>query len=147
MLLPQGQIPKVNAFAQHIARRYKDIEGALNNICLRSCTNCNDLCCTRATVWYDLKDLLFIYLNTGAFPTQQIFRKPDGACCNLTPSGCKVVRSDRPFICTWYICATQKQIIEAGKSTGSNTDVQSIIKEIKRTRKELEAAFISATIS
>lgn len=139
-------LPKLRAFTRQVAKGYTDIEGALDRVCLNSCTSCTDLCCSRATVWYDLKDLLFIYLNSGEFPPGQINREPDGSCCNLTPSGCRIIRSNRPFVCSWYICPTQKQIIRERKTDNAlGIDILATIKEIQLALKELEAEFISAT--
>ena len=85
----QSETASLRALAQQIVQRYADIETVLERACLTSCPTCADVCCSRATVWYDLKDLLTIYLSTGALPLKQIYRRPDHSCCNLTPSGCR----------------------------------------------------------
>lgn len=128
-----------------ITAEFIAIEEPLNQLCTQSCCRCMENCCMRATVWYDLKDLLFIYLNTGMFPSCQISRTGNGACSQLTPSGCKTGRADRPFICTWYICASQKEQCRNQKAAPSVNNVISAIKRIQSHRKELQDIFLSAT--
>jgi len=134
---------ELNTLTQQIATGYAEIENELNRLCHLSCICCITPCCTKATVWYDLKDLLFIFFYSGAFPTRQIFRTSEGCCCNLTSSGCRIIRPDRPFICSWYICATQKQILTGESVNELNIDLLSSITEMKWARKELETIFIN----
>lgn len=135
----------MRAFVQQIILGYSKIETVLERVCLTSCPTCADVCCSRATVWYDLKDLLIIYLNTGALPEQQIYRRPDHSCCNLTPSGCRLIRADRPYICTWYICPEQNKVLEGLAGGDEGLDIFRAINEIKKARKDLEQAYINAS--
>jgi hypothetical protein len=129
--------------AEQIFQGYGELDTVLERVCLESCPTCTDVCCTRATVWYDLSDLLVIYLNTGTLPRRQIYRKPDHSCCNLTPAGCRLTRSDRPFICTWYICPDQQKILfrQANRSR-KELAVFRTVNAIKAARKELQQAYI-----
>jgi len=97
----------------------------------------------RATVWYDLKDLLVIYLSTGGLPERQIFRDEAKACCHLTVSGCRLSRSERPFICTWYICAEQKKLLLARLDPEQSLSAK--IEKIKELRNNLEARYIACS--
>jgi len=136
--------------AQQIGQNYRDLEAILEKACHLSCPSCADVCCTRATVWYDLKDLLVIYLNTGSFPDRQIHRPPSRSCCNLGPSGCRLIRSDRPFICTWYICPDQKIVLDGLPSIEQGyggPSVFSTLKKIKTSRKALEEAYSKAAFN
>lgn len=133
---------RLQLMSKNIATLFVEIEEPLNELCNLSCTNCSEPCCTKATVWYDLKDLLFIYLTTGTFPDRQVSRNCNGACAQLTPSGCNAGRACRPFICTWYICASQKEIIKSQKSDLPAKDVTATIKVIQSRRKELENIFL-----
>lgn len=95
--------------AEDIAALHLSMGSQMEQLSQKCCPGCEDVCCLRATVWYDVKDLLFLYFWQGTLPEQQIFRRSDGACCNLTSSGCKLARWERPFICTWYLCPAQKK--------------------------------------
>ncbi len=102
--------------AGEITEIYKNIDNDIEKVSQATCPSCSDVCCMRATVWYDRKDLLFIYYSTGELPLEQIYRRDDGSCCHLSSHGCSLNRSSRPFICTWYICPTLKEAMgESGK--------------------------------
>lgn len=142
----QGQ-EELRLLSEDMATEFKKAETTLNEICAKTCTSCSELCCIRATVWYDLKDLLFFYLHTGTFPARQISRNRDGVCAQLTPSGCSAPRANRPFICTWYICASQKDLIKNLNISQPGREVIATIKKIQSQRKELEDIFFSGVSS
>jgi len=145
VLSAQGaEIRRIRTLAQQIAQGYTEIETVLEKICLITCPACLDLCCSRATVWYDLKDLLLIYLNTGALPDRQIYRQQDQSCCNLTSSGCRLLRSDRPFLCTWYICPDQKKVLEGLSDSEERSALFRTLDKLKTARKELEEEYVKA---
>ena len=141
----QSETANLRALAQQIVQRYAEIETVLERACHTSCPTCTDVCCSRATVWYDLKDLLTIYLSTGALPLRQIYRRPDHSCCNLTSSGCRLIRAERPFICTWYICPDQNKVLEDLPGGNEGLDVFRALDEIKIARKDLEQAYVDAS--
>lgn len=136
------EVEAMRTLAQHIVGGYAELETLLERVCFASCNTCTDVCCARATVWYDMKDLLVMYLNTGTLPKTQIYRRPDGSCCNLTPSGCRLPRSERPFICTWYICPEQITLLKEYFGGDDEPDIFDIINGIKKARKELEQIYI-----
>jgi hypothetical protein len=136
--LPLDRQKELLDIAGEITLLYQNVETDLERLCSISCSACEDICCQRATVWYDLKDLLYIHLCSGKFPDGQIFRHKDGACSHLRPVGCAVARNRRPFICTWYICSAQKE--KAGVAEGLNLDgLIAAIDRIKELRKQLVA--------
>lgn len=127
--------------AQKLADRIENklcaIDGDLERLCVATCPSCVDICCKKATVWYDFIDLLYLYLNSARPPVGQISKKSDLTCSHLTPTGCELDRSVRPFICTWYICPDQRNICSGQK-------LQASIEEIQTLRKQLENEFIHA---
>lgn len=110
----EGQLKDARRVACEIHELYGDISRDLERVSQKICPDCRDVCCRHATVWYDIKDLLYIYCYSGELPEKQIYRRDDGSCCCLTESGCTLDRSLRPFICTWYICPDQKEELGAG---------------------------------
>jgi hypothetical protein len=128
--------------SQQIVQAYADIDTVLDMVCLMSCPACSEVCCSRATVWYDLKDLLTVYLNAGEFYDKQIYRRPDRSCCNLTPSGCRLIRAERPFICTWYICPDQKNVFNQMLDKDQRSGFFRWIDDRKKARKELEQLYV-----
>ena len=145
-LSPQrAELTSIRTLARQIVQAYAELETVLEEVCLTSCPTCLDVCCSRATVWYDLKDLLLVYLNTGTLPDRQIYKLPDHSCCNLTPSGCRLQRSGRPFICTWYICPDQKDVIDRFPDSEAKCALFRTIDRLKTARKVLEEEYVNAS--
>jgi hypothetical protein len=71
--------------ASDIQINYEKISDAIEMVCSHTCTRCEDICCIRATIWFDLKDLLYIYFSLKKFPESQIKKFPDEnfktTCC------------------------------------------------------------------
>ncbi len=128
--------------SDQIAAKTHSIDTFLDTLCKKTCVNCHDICCGRATLWFDFRDLLFIYFNTCEFPKQQIFKNIDLSCCYLGPFGCQFKRCERPFICTWYICPKQTSIMGSNGFRQNGEYITSILKEIKLDRKSLEQMFL-----
>lgn len=120
------------AIAGRVRELYNRLDPLLDTLCQRSCPSCIDICCARATVWYDEKDLLFLTLTGIGLPDRQIHRIKGGACSCLGAHGCRLPRWRRPFICTWYICPAQKTLHQ---SVGSQ--VRKLIEELKAERARL----------
>ena len=71
-------------------------------------------------------------------------RQASGETCRyLGDKGCRIPRSLRPWICTWYICAFQKKYL-ADHPEISGSQLQAVIERIGRLRKQVEALFIEA---
>ncbi len=135
------EVEPLKKTAQQIRTEYEKIEDELDLICKKTCISCLEVCCMHATVWYDLRDLLYLYLVEGKLPERQMHRLNDGSCCMLTRTGCKVGRSRRPFICIWYICSSQKEFLSQYPSVSVG------IKQIQDLRKQLENQYIQSSFS
>ena len=129
--------------ASEIARKLKTADDIFQDLCLQTCTSCPDLCCARATIWYDFNDLLFLYLQTKTLPNQQIIRKKNQDCPQLTANGCRLERLLRPFICTWYLCPEQTSRIAEISNTIQH-DLSGLLLQIKEERKLMEFAFLNS---
>ena len=131
----------VRLLARRIRFRVDSLSGPIEKLCALTCPDCRDVCCERATIWYDFKDILYLYFGLGLFPDRQIKKIPGQGtphCVNLTKTGCLLPRSQRPFVCTWYFCPDQKSHCQGGSFAGEIT-------KIKILRLEMEAAFCSIT--
>lgn len=133
----------LHSIARQIEACYIELDGLLNTLGTSTCCSCTTVCCTVATVWYDLRDLLFLYLVDNRLPRQQITRNADRTCVHLTPRGCCLDRRERPFICTWYICAAQKETL-ARQHSGMRKDIFALQEQLKVARKELENLYVDA---
>lgn len=121
---------------------YAELEALMDELCDAVCGDCADICCGRATVWYDFPDLLFLTFSGVPYPCAQIHRNTRGLCSNLTATGCRLERSRRPFICTWYICAEQKRLLAGATQTDGN--LFTLIQTLQSDRRQLERLFLAA---
>lgn len=127
----------VRAFAVEINGLIRRMSGDLDRICRITCPGCRNNCCERATIFYDFKDLLYLYFGPDDLPHRQIYREA-GRCIHLGDRGCVLPRDRRPFVCTWYFCPAQKQDPGFGRLNG-------IVREIKALREDMEDGFCRIT--
>ncbi len=137
------EVEHLRDIAWRIETGYAALDDRLNSLVALTCCNCTTVCCTVATIWYDLKDLIFLYLADNQLPRQQITRNADRTCMNLTPRGCCLNRRERPFICTWYICGAQKDALMR-QQNGAEKEISFFIDNLKTARNELENCFVDA---
>lgn len=128
--------------AQDIELRLHAAAVQMEALCAHTCTHCPDPCCLKASVWYDFRDLLGLHLYGEAPPMGQPITNYGDICRYLSHSGCTLPRSNRPWICTWYICPVQASWLrmQPGES-GRNLD--RALGQIKRRRAALENKFIA----
>jgi len=140
-------ISRIEQLVSSIITHMKDIDKTLQELCLASCPKCNDNCCIRATVWYDFRDLVFFYSREKGLPPAQITKNKNGCCCHLAENGCTVPRPDRPFVCTWYLCSSQKQLLTQCADRVKSCNTTRKIAKIQVMRKELEDIFCQSLIA
>lgn len=130
--------------AETIRNLFKSLSQPMDDLCAVTCINCRDICCKKATIWYDFKDLVYLYFAFGRLPGAQIFKCKDneGAlhCGHFLPNGCILSRLERPFVCTWYLCPDQKAVITSETKTVGKPFGE-IISHIKQLRNEIEREF------
>ncbi len=124
---------RVRDAAEKIAGLMDRLDPAMTAMCRTTCPDCRDNCCARATIWYDFKDLLFLYFSRRPLPDRQIER-PAGICTQLTAGGCALKRMQRPFVCTWYLCGAQKRMPGAER-------VEADLLKIQVLRRDMENCF------
>lgn len=119
------------------------LDDLMSRLCDESCPVCKDPCCGRATVWYDFKDLLYLGLKGTTLPAGQIVTAKGRPCAHLTYAGCALPRTDRPFICTWYLCPQHKSML--GRYQGASVQrLTDALTALKQARNQMEALFIEA---
>ncbi len=132
--------------AQIIASRIADVDAELDRLCRLHCPSCDDICCVRATVWYDFRDLLFLYCLQEKLPSAQILSKTGKGCNHLGAQGCALPRVERPFVCTWYLCPAQRATIRWNGGERVSVDLISLLKKIQRQRRDLENRFFERVV-
>ncbi|CCK78933.1 hypothetical protein [Desulfobacula toluolica] len=145
-----GKLEIVSDMAIKIQQKFEKISESIDMVCSQTCVQCKDICCLRATIWYDLKDLLYIYFARKTFPESQISKKMQKnkrkSCCWFSEKGCTLSRLDRPFVCTWYFCPVQKKYLARYHHELKQTFDQALM-EIKILRNKIEEDFIRLSIS
>lgn len=136
-----GNLTEVERLAAMIEQNVAIADGILAELCGKTCISCCDICCARATIWYDFRDLLLFFALHKELPPSQIVKGGGAACPCLTSQGCMLPRIRRPFVCTWYLCTLQKQYCE------QQYELESILAEIKVMRTRLEDVFVGAVSS
>lgn len=135
------ELEPVREAAENIYLLFTEMKPFLDRACQFTCPGCVDNCCVRATIWYDFQDLLYLYFGPVEMPEQQIQKNvvlSGNQCSQLGDQGCKLVRQERPFICTWYFCPDQKTMSEYPHLAG-------LTEQIKNMRTKMEEAFYQIT--
>lgn len=138
----QSLIEKPRRQAGRIKDMYQLTFPLMDRLCRETCPVCTNICCRRAWVWADFKDLLFFHLAGIPLPDQQLMSRR-GDCCHYGGTdGCRLERIQRPFVCTWYLCPAQTQRLRNDPAEMKN--VSDSLQQIKHLRREMEASFIRA---
>ncbi|WP_319407134.1 hypothetical protein [uncultured Desulfosarcina sp.] len=114
----------------------------MDRLCRTSCPDCTDICCQRAWIWADFKDLLFCHLAGIPVPDRQLLGRQEDHCRYGGPAGCRLERIRRPFVCTWYLCPAQTQRLR--KEPAELQTIQETLRQIKGLRQKMERSFIRA---
>ena len=128
--------------AQRMQRRLEWIFPLMDRLCRKTCPDCKNICCHRAWVWADFKDLLFLHLAGIPVPGQQLLSRKGDRCRYGNPDGCRLDRIQRPFVCTWYLCPAQMQHLR--QAPAEMKMVSDSLQQIKQLRQEMEKSFIWA---
>jgi hypothetical protein len=127
--------------ARRISADLKALEPIMDSLCAATCRHCPEPCCLSAKVWYDFKDLLYLHLASLPIAESQPMQRYDQVCSHWRPDGCRIVRSERPWICTWYLCPAQTARLQREQKQVS-LELSKTIQAIKNKRLQLENAFI-----
>lgn len=136
-----SQLSGAQDLALIIKRSLQSIFPLMDALCADTCPWCPDPCCLSATVWFDFADLLFLHLNGQKTPPSQPQKDSKNTCRYCSPRGCKWPRMSRPWICTWYLCASQLGWLKKADHSLQNTFKQAL-RTIRDDRKRMEVEFI-----
>ncbi|MDL2274552.1 hypothetical protein LJC22_00305 [Desulfosarcina sp. OttesenSCG-928-G10] len=131
--------PAIDA-AKAIQRDFSAIFPTLNALCNATCPSCTAICCQKARIWADFKDLVFYHLAGITPPDQQPVSHPGDRCRYSTASGCRLERLQRPFVCTWYLCPAQTALLKCYPDEGNS--LKKILVQIQKARRRMEDDFI-----
>lgn len=133
--------------AQRIRSRIEALDPLMRDLCERTCPHCTDNCCRRATVWFDFKDLLCLHMaRRQVTPPAQLVSAAHQTCRYMGDEGCSLPRTQRPFVCTWFICSTQKGVMNRWPLSRKQF-LWNSLDALKKGRKKMEYMFIQAVTS
>ena len=141
MQLYAGRIDFLTFVADSIADHLQALDPVMDAICAATCTRCPNPCCLHADVRYDFRDILFLHCRHEGLPLHQPKLTTGWSCSFLDLDGCALPRSLRPFLCNWYLCPGQMQIVR-GDSSPDMAHVLQSLQSIQQQRKDLEDEFI-----
>ncbi|MEN8210622.1 MAG: hypothetical protein ABFR31_02815 [Thermodesulfobacteriota bacterium] len=144
----KGRLSELFRIAEKIKKEFEIMSEPMEQLCSCTCIKCEDICCVRATIWFDFKDLLYIYFGAGKFPESQIkkntLKNQVRACHCFTKKGCALPRTERPFVCTWYLCPAQKEYL-LNYNPKLIHDFDQTLLNIKGLRNKIEEEFVCAS--
>ena len=117
----------------------------MDRLCKMTCPDCTNVCCQRAWVWADFRDLLFLHLAGIPLPDSQLVSRSGGHCRYADPDGCRLARIQRPYICTWYLCPAQTRLLM--EQPTDKHRLTAVLHRIKEQRRQMEDAFIQAMMA
>jgi len=138
----QAAIGAARDHAEQLRHSLEQTFPIMEGLCRQTCPTCTDICCRRAWVWIDFKDLLFLHLAGIPPPEAQLLRRQGDRCRYAGSDGCRLERIQRPFVCTWYVCPDQSRLLAAHLLEKQR--LSSLLNQIKKQRGSMEDAFIRA---
>lgn len=131
------------AHARSASEALKRAFPLLDTLCRSTCPWCPEPCCLHAPVYADFRDLLLLALTREGFPPGQLRRRFSDPCRFLTSKGCALPRTQRPWVCTWYLCATQRALLRTRVASGGGALLDDLA-WVGRERRQMEEAFVQA---
>jgi hypothetical protein len=142
----QADLEGAIVLAQKIHTHLGSIFSILDDLCNSTCPWCPDPCCLTARVWIDFKDLLLIHLSGHQNPPKQLLPNLKTSCRYWSYKGCVLPRMTRPWICTWYLCPTQKANL-CRETRYTQDEFSRLIQAVKVCRREMEDEFVRIVCS
>jgi hypothetical protein len=137
------ELQKARDIAERLHAEYQLLFPAIENLSTTTCPKCKNPCCLHAKPYFDFRDLIYLHLSNEQIPEMQTIADSSDQCRYITHVGCSLNRSQRPWICTWYICPSQLTIISTESSTTS-LQIPLMINKTQKMRYRLEKIFLQS---
>lgn len=116
------------------------LDPIMDRYCGITCPTCEDPCCTGQKVFFNRADIITLTLLQGDCPPGQT-REVNGASCRyLGPTGCRLPRVRRPYVCVWFLCDHQMSLLQ-DESVSFQRDFIRALQEIRQARLMLESLY------
>lgn len=134
----QSLSPDFTRVADHIGRLIHHLDPLMTAYCRQTCPTCGDPCCEGRKVFFNHTDLVYLaVLGETSVPGQTRTREGQ-ACRYLGREGCRLSRLIRPYVCVWYLCEPQMELLR-GEPARLQRNITETLQEIRRSRLLLEA--------
>ncbi len=110
----------------------------MDRYCGLTCHGCRDFCCDADGIYFDDADLIYLLILDNDLPANQTRAKAGLACRYLSITGCILPRMCRPFICTWYLCEPQMELLTA-EPLPLQKQFTAVMQMVRRCRQQLLA--------
>ncbi len=138
--LPASEREHARQIASNIKERIEWLDAPMSAYCFATCPQCEDPCCNGRRVFYNQSDLIYLSALGDKIPPGQTRRHATQACRYLSPRGCLVPRPYRPYVCVWFLCEPQLEMLRQERVSFERRFV-AVLQEIRDLRLQLEAWF------
>jgi hypothetical protein len=138
--LPTASLTEARRLALRIRENLEWLDGCMTEQCRATCPDCEDPCCTGLKVFFNRTDLLYILASGEETPPGQTRDHATGACRYLTPSGCTLPRTRRPYVCVWFLCDPQMELLQQESGAFQRRFIGAL-QDIRACRLQLEALY------
>lgn len=129
---------RMQKLAQAIREGLLWCDETMDRYCNATCHSCQDYCCNANGIYFDLADLLYLLVLENDLPAGQTRARHNDPCRYLSTEGCILPRMCRPFICTWYICEPQMELLQA-ETIPIQKQFTAVLQMVRRCRQQLLA--------
>jgi hypothetical protein len=132
---------QVQWLAEQIYQGIRWLDQPMNAYCQATCPSCADPCCSALGIFFNQADLLYLSaLKHVSLPIAQTRTEAHAMCRYLGTHGCLLARTQRPYVCVWFLCEPQMELFNA-KPGSFQRQFINVLKNIRTCRLELESLF------
>ncbi len=117
---------------------YEWLDQAMEKYCKITCPKCKDPCCNATQIFYSQTDMLCMTALDIVLPQGQTRIHPSKPCRYLAPTGCRLPRIARPYVCVWYLCEAQMDLFQQ-ESASTQRHLISALACLRVNRLKLES--------
>lgn len=139
--LHHGDLGEVTERAELLREGIGRIDSFIQRNTAVVCPRCRNVCCLNVHGYYDYGDILYIHALGGAPPGYREGIDDGEPCQFLSPLGCTIERSVRPFRCTWYFCGPLLKRMESNPGRPYREFVDHLHQIIELRREMIEEFF------
>lgn len=129
-----------SAIVARIDRAISRLDPIMTRYCDQTCPDCVDPCCRGKRIFFNLADILVLAVRSTGLPPGQTRSAAGESCRFWTSKGCTLSRYHRPYVCVWFLCEPQMELL-AGEKARFQRDFLQALGEIREGRWTLESLY------